>query len=243
LLDLGEFSTEASRRLDETYYSVLEKMSVLQTSIIGLKELAQRSRKIPDDFQRDTESLASDIRAQVDSFNRFEQQRTRIDLLQDRIEKGRAKIATLTERVDVVRGRVEGWERADKDWQERTRKRLKVVWTIMSVIFFAMLLLFVSAQYADPEELAEAGFNVPNIPEVNLTAAVEKVIGLLPSKTEVVETSPAKLERPSPIRESTSPAKSHEHSLAVESRPSQSLSLRSRRSEGADDRLRALDEL
>jgi hypothetical protein len=221
-------------------------MSVLQSSIIGLKELAQRSQRIPDDFQRDTDSLASDIRAQVDSFNRFEQQRARVDVLQDRIEKGRAKIATLSERVDVVGHRVEGWERADKEWQERTRKRLKVIWTIMSVIFFAMLLLFVSAQYADPEELAEAGFNVPKIHEVNLTAAVEKVVGILANKAEEGETSPVKPQGTSLAGEATSPAKSARHSLAVDDKEpskSQSFSLKSRRSQGVDDRLRALDEL
>jgi hypothetical protein len=243
LLDLGEFSMDASRRLDETYYSVLEKMSVLQTSIIGLKELALRSQRIPEDFQRDTASLASEIRTQISSFNQFEQQSARIDALQERIEKGRAKVETLSKRVDVVGDRVEGWEKADKEWQERTRKRLKVIWTIMSVVFFAMLLLLVSAQYADPGELSEAGFNISNMPEVNLTAGVEKVISVVPNKAQQVEPLTPASQGRAADGQSTSPAKSLNHSLVEQDEPSQSFSLRSRHSQGSDDRLRALDEL
>lgn len=51
-----------------------------------------------------------------------------------------------------MRERIESWERADREWQEKTRKRLKAVWVATSVVIFLVLLLFVGAQYA-PEGL------------------------------------------------------------------------------------------
>ena len=50
------------------------------------------------------------------------------------MQTGRAKIATLNDRVDVVRRKVEGYEFAEGEWQDKTRKRLRVMWIVMSVI-------------------------------------------------------------------------------------------------------------
>jgi hypothetical protein len=75
--------------------------------------------------------------------------------------------------------RVEGWERADKAWRAKTRKRLKAIWVVMSVIFFAMVLLFLSAQYAPP---------AMEVPSLNSTAA--KITSLLRNHTGG-EVSPA----------------------------------------------------
>lgn len=115
-----------------------------------MKELAIMARATNENFAKESEELVRDIQRQVDSVGQFDEQENKIKLLQSRIYQGRTRIQELSERVDIVRERVEGWERADKEWQERTRKRLKVIWIIMSVIFFAMILLFLSAQYVAP---------------------------------------------------------------------------------------------
>jgi hypothetical protein len=150
LADLSEFSTATMRRLDDTYFAVLEKMSVLQTTILGLKELAIMSQNVNKTLKKESHGVVEEVTDQLDTFGNFESHERRIENLQGRIQVGRAKIKTLSERVDVVRQRVEGWERADRDWQERTRKRMKAIWIVISCVFFAMLLLYVSAQYTSP---------------------------------------------------------------------------------------------
>ena len=47
----------------------------------------------------------------------------------------------LSDRLDAVRSRVERWERADRQWQERTRKRLKIIWSVMSVAVLVLVVL------------------------------------------------------------------------------------------------------
>ena len=43
-------------------------------------------------------------------------------------------MANLGERAEAVRRRVESWERAEEAWQEKTRKRLRIMWIVISVV-------------------------------------------------------------------------------------------------------------
>ena len=50
MAELDSFSTTTTRRLDDTYYSVLEKLGTLQSTIAALKELAGLSAQMNDTF-------------------------------------------------------------------------------------------------------------------------------------------------------------------------------------------------
>ncbi|TVY40764.1 hypothetical protein LSUB1_G002043 [Lachnellula subtilissima] len=143
LMSLNTLSNNTTRRLDNTYYSVLEKLSVLQNTIISLKELAGMTKALNSEFKTESEEIVSDIRGQIDAFEGFESQESKIAGLQARIVQGREKITVLGGRVDVVRERVEGWERAEFAWQEKTRKRLRGLWIVMSVVAVLVLALVV----------------------------------------------------------------------------------------------------
>lgn len=147
LVELNAFSTLTTRRLDDTYYSVLEKLGALQGTVMAMKELAAMSQELNASFDDDAEELVKDVESQLDAFGNFDEQEKRIQMLQSRIHDGREKIQRLSERVDVVRERVEGWERADREWQERTRKRLRMIWLVMSFLICLLIALLVSAQY------------------------------------------------------------------------------------------------
>lgn len=140
-----------SRKLDETYYSVLEKMSTLQSTMAALQDLAETSRDIHRGFEKDSREIENDITLQLTSFGQFKEQQGSIESLQTRILNGRGKIRSLSKRVDIVRERVEGWDRADKEWQERTRKRLKTIWIFISIIALTMMLLSLGARYVPPQ--------------------------------------------------------------------------------------------
>lgn len=148
LLDLNDFSIATTKRLDDTYFAVLEKLSMLQNTIVAMKGLAGMSADAVEDFETDSQGLVTEIETQLDAFGQFDEQQQRIEILKTRISQGRERVQKLSERVDIVRHRVESWERADKEWQERTRKRLKVVWIIMSVAALVLILLFIGAQYS-----------------------------------------------------------------------------------------------
>ncbi|OTA82811.1 hypothetical protein M434DRAFT_84437 [Hypoxylon sp. CO27-5] len=152
LMELSAASTTTTRRLDETYYAVLEKLSMLQNTVVALKELADMSQELNENFKAESKALVSELEQQADSFGQFDDQQKRIEELQGRIHAGRGKVEALSQRVDIVRERIEDWERADMEWQERTRRRLKIIWIITSVVIFSLILLFVGSQYTPSSE-------------------------------------------------------------------------------------------
>lgn len=155
LSELTTFSIATTRRLDDAYYAVLEKLSTLHSTVTSIKELATLSRETVGTFETESKALIGETGTQLDNFGQFNEQQKHIEELQARIQTGREKVQKLSERVDIVRERVEGWERADREWQERTRKRLKTIWIITSVLALVFILLIVGAQYASLEALTD----------------------------------------------------------------------------------------
>lgn len=119
------------------------------------------SQEINESFTSESHTLVSEIESQLGAYDQSTDQKKRIQDLQARIRAGRDKVQALSKRVDIVRGRIEGWEKADREWQERTRRRLKVIWIFISIVLFILLILFVGAQYALPsagiDKLTELG--------------------------------------------------------------------------------------
>ncbi|KAH8674542.1 hypothetical protein BGZ60DRAFT_404234 [Tricladium varicosporioides] len=167
-LDLNTLSNNTTRRLDMTYYSVLEKLSFLQNTLSSMKELAQMSKNLNEEFHDESEGVVADVTRHLEGFDQFQQQERRISSLADRVKQGREKINTLAGRVNIVRERVEGWERANAEWQDRTRKRLKTLWVIMSVMagVFAALAL---VRYAPARSMIQDTVNDTNITTKNFS--------------------------------------------------------------------------
>ncbi|VUC28406.1 unnamed protein product [Clonostachys rosea] len=183
LVQLHTFSTTATRRLDQTYYAILEKTSALQGTVAALKDLTESSREIYTAFEKDSKDLETDITGQLESLGHFDVQQSKIESLRDRIHEGRAKVKALSARVDTVRERVEGWERADQEWRDKTRKRLRVVWTaiFLLLVIIAGLFMMLSPRRSSPSPSPEDVLNSlmdtplmdtplrdtsPNIPEI-----------------------------------------------------------------------------
>jgi hypothetical protein len=139
LLGLNTLSNNTTRRLDNTYYSVLEKLSTLQNTIASLKELANMTRKLNDDFKREAEEVVTDINTQLSTFEGFDDQQERVEALAERVQAGRERIKALGSRVDVVKERVTCWEQAEAEWKGKTRKRLRIMWTFMFIVWFIVM--------------------------------------------------------------------------------------------------------
>lgn len=147
LAELNDFSNATMRRLDDSYYSVLEKVGMLQNTILGMKELAGMATETDQQFKQESEDLVKDISGQLDALGGFEDQAERIETLTTRIHNGRDKVKALGDRVEAVREKIERWERADREWQERTRRRLKTIWVFTSVLILVVVVLLIVAQY------------------------------------------------------------------------------------------------
>jgi hypothetical protein len=147
LLGLNTLSNNTTRRLDNTYYSVLEKLSVLQNTIASFKELANMTRKLNDDFKVESEEVVNDISTQLTQFSGFDDQQARIEALASQVQAGRYRIKILGSRVDIVQNRVACWELAEKEWKDKTRKRLRIMWTVIFVFLFILAGMMIFQNY------------------------------------------------------------------------------------------------
>ena len=166
-MGLNTLSNNTTRRLDTTYYTVLEKLSTLQNTIASMKEVATMTRQLNTDFKTESEEVVKDITTQLEGFEGFEKQQKRIESLQERVKKGRERIKSLGGRVEAVKERVESWEMAEGEWQEKTRKRLRILWILMSVCA-AVVLALVVFQYTPARTQGPGvmkGFNASSLVE------------------------------------------------------------------------------
>ncbi|RFU72722.1 septum formation initiator domain-containing [Trichoderma arundinaceum] len=176
LIELSSFSADTARQLDQTHYALLEKTSGLQVMVKALKDLAQASCDLQVGFERTARELETDITEQLRGIGQFESQQSTIETLQSRIHQGRQTVDELAARVDVVRKRVEGWERADRAWQEKTRKRLRITWAALSILVCIVGLLFMAFSYnrgAAQEDSAARGVWRNTTPEFTGHHSVE----------------------------------------------------------------------
>jgi septal ring factor EnvC (AmiA/AmiB activator) len=155
-------SNNTTRRLDNTYYSVLEKLAALQSTIASLKELASITRELDDGFKDESREVVKDAELQINSFDKFETQQRKIGGLETRIKRARERIKKLGDRVEEVRDRVETWETLEDDWQQRMRQRLKVVWAIVVVLFLVVVGLLIFPSTPSRTSGVLQGFNATN---------------------------------------------------------------------------------
>ncbi|KAI9681129.1 MAG: hypothetical protein M1817_002411 [Caeruleum heppii] len=144
LSSLNDLSNTATCRLDETYYSVLEKLSSLQATISSLHDLSALAHTLQADFDAEAHDLETDVQGQIEDLSGFDTQQNKVEKLEERVMAGRRKTRDLGTRLDVVMRKVEGWERKEGEWQAKTSRRLRIFWSVVSVsiLTFVALLIF-----------------------------------------------------------------------------------------------------
>ncbi|KAK3675544.1 hypothetical protein LTR78_004627 [Recurvomyces mirabilis] len=128
LKQVEELGMSSTRRLDDTYYSILEKASVLRSTVAGLKRLVEGARAMHKQFDDDTAKLEGDTKETLDGFGDFEQQEERIHQLVERLRRSKERTEELDRRLEGARGRVEVFERRDQEGREQRRQRWRVGW-------------------------------------------------------------------------------------------------------------------
>ncbi|KAF2730164.1 hypothetical protein EJ04DRAFT_515424 [Polyplosphaeria fusca] len=134
LQKLSEHSLKTSRRLDDTYYSILEKVSVLRQMIGNLQELSSLTKELHANFQTDTRDLAEDVQGTFEGFRGFEKQQEQVDTLERRIKAGREKADALSKRLNEARTRVEERAKVEAEREARTTQRLRIFWGILGTV-------------------------------------------------------------------------------------------------------------
>jgi predicted RNase H-like nuclease (RuvC/YqgF family) len=122
LQSLSDQSLADSRRLDDTYYFILEKVSILRQTISSLQELSGLTKELHDNFESGAEELVDDIKGQVESSENFETQQKQIAALEERLKAGKEKADALTARLAEAKERVDARAKTEVQWAARGKR-------------------------------------------------------------------------------------------------------------------------
>lgn len=165
-------------------------MTSLQSTVSALKELAEESQTIHRNFEKDASEIENDITSQIAAMGEFKEHQENIESLTTRVQDGRARIRALSDRVDVVREQVELWERHDKESQDKTRLRLRAIMICITVVFFAVVILFLGAQYVSLNNAGASRSGTPRVAESLIESHKEAGHTALPRQRHERKESP-----------------------------------------------------
>ncbi|KAI9370963.1 hypothetical protein BJX61DRAFT_56044 [Aspergillus egyptiacus] len=153
---IGTLATDITRRLDYTYYGLLEKLAALNMTIFSFQELSDSTNTLFDDFQQEISGLEQDIRREIGDLHEFQPQMERIKTLEERVRASRTKATALGRRLEAMRNEIGRWDEREMEWQMRTNQRLRIFWGVITGTILAILVAIVLQHW--PDETTAAGF-------------------------------------------------------------------------------------
>lgn len=164
-------ATDVTRRLDYTYYNLLEKITSLNLTIASFQELSDSASTLLGDFERETAGLDQDIRKQLEDLKGFGPQIQKADALEQRMQAGRQRVEELGKRLETVRYEIDSWEQRETEWQKRTSRRLRIFWGIVTSALLVLVLSLVlqyrphlQSSHPETSRLTASNHSSPSVP-------------------------------------------------------------------------------
>lgn len=171
MTSIGTLATDVTRRLDYTYYNLLEKITALNSTISSFQELSDSASTLLTDFEHETAGLDQDIRKQLNDLKGFEPQIQKADALEQRMKAGRQRVEELGKRLEIVRHEIDSWEQRETEWQTRTSRRLRIFWGIVVSALLVLVLGLVLQNWpgfwyshAETSRLTVSNHSSPSVP-------------------------------------------------------------------------------
>ena len=153
-----EAGMSSTRQLDDTYYAILEKASILRSTVTSLQALVDESQKLHSNFQSDTRKLEVDTKNTAQSFQGFKTQEVKINALVSRLEAARGKTDEVSGRLEEARLRVEAYEEGENVKSKRRRTRFNMTGImLLSVIVMVVAILIVKHRKVVEMQLENVG--------------------------------------------------------------------------------------
>ncbi|KAK3068710.1 hypothetical protein LTR53_013498 [Teratosphaeriaceae sp. CCFEE 6253] len=142
LQQVEELGMSSTRQLDDTYYAILEKASMLRSTVAGLQKLAEESKRMRGQFDGDVKTLEQETTTTIEGFGNFEEQERTIDELVEKLKKSKRDTAELDARLEAARVRVDAFEKREKEKRSMRRKQWHATWgTLVGVLVLLIALL------------------------------------------------------------------------------------------------------
>lgn len=178
LQTLNESSIETIRRLDNAYYNLLERVSVLRQNIGALSGLLSATKELRQSFEQDADSWVSEVREQAGAFGDFNAQHQQVRELEQRVVKGKEEAQRLRKRLSVAQSQIDHREQAEQEVQKTSNKRLRWFWGVFGGVLAVVLGLVLLHFVQKPDRMTHAPQQQPrasNLTELRLPPEVKEV--------------------------------------------------------------------
>jgi hypothetical protein len=129
----------ATRKLDDTYYALLQKVGLLKATIASFQDLHSCLDDTTNDFATRSESLVKDITGQIDAFQNMSSQDESIDSLVKRLHTSKERAASFESRLESCRSRLERWEKKEQEKNKRNNRTWALVLTSLTAFIILIL--------------------------------------------------------------------------------------------------------
>ena len=144
LKHVEELGMSSTRQLDDTYYAILEKASLLRATVASLQQLVEEARRMKSQFEEDTREMENATSKEIEGFRGFEQQEKTINELVERLKGSKAETDRLNGRLASARQRIEACEWREREKQSKRRKRWHATWgTLVGVLVLMIAMLVI----------------------------------------------------------------------------------------------------
>ena len=131
LKEVEDLAMSCTRQLDDTFYSILEKASVLRSTVVSLQQLAEECRRMHGSFQGETSRLEAQTRQSASSYDDFNSQEKSIDVLVTKLSTSKLRTEKLNERLEEARRRAEMYEEQGVEQRRARRNRWRIGWVVL----------------------------------------------------------------------------------------------------------------
>lgn len=162
--DLGQISMDMTRRLDYTYYSLLERIGNLVSTIHLFQSLSTQSRALVEEFEKEADLLDTDVKHRVRNFrDGFAEREVRVADLEDRGTKAGNKALQLGKRLESARILVEDWEKKESE-AARARARIwKWTWGAFIGVLGVLVVLVIWKELSSSANAVHAGLGMGSL--------------------------------------------------------------------------------
>lgn len=232
LAAVNKTSVDITRRLDYTYYSLLEKVGNLVAIVQSFQSLSTQTRSLIDKFTKEASVLEKDVKIKVETFKTsFDEREVRVRRLEERGARANAMAQDLGARLENARQRVEAWEEKQGAERRRRSRFWRSTWTLVIVALVVIFFGFTWREWRSEADIVRMAVTDEYVRFGNLNQSVTLDGGAVrrmdvPGDVKAILSGIAKkrsrpADKPASTRSKTEPASRLEE----------------------DERLRALDEL
>lgn len=182
---LEERGMQSTRRLDETYYMLLEKAATLRQTVAAMQDLVRESQAARDRFQSQSADLQREAESGLSGFDDFADQEKTVQSFVDRLDGSKSRTQRLNDRLAVAMKGVEAYERKLRAAQAKRRKQLGFTWASVLAIVVLIFALLVARHHKELEvELDGYGRRIRQAGDMVDDVASPLVAKLSPSPSE-----------------------------------------------------------